>query len=107
MSSRASYQVKSHPWIAFVQMIEIAKNLSKQLNESEAIRSFQGILRDFSTSYFHDEPLPENETNVEAHKKCVSDETAAIHCPKRWQAMTKWFKFAQMVRILIFRLSIT
>lgn len=82
-------------------MVEIAKNMTHLNEEKVAVKAFQNILNNFSISYFHDESLPENETNKEAQMRCSSDETAKRYCPKRWAAMMKWFKFAQMVKTLV------
>jgi len=78
--------------------LEIARNITKISNTSQAITAFQSILANHSLSYFHDEPLPENETRGVAFVRCKNEETAKIHCPNRWKAMMKWFSFAQMVR---------
>lgn len=78
-------------------MIEIAKNVTNLANETAAVDAFKLILTNLSISYFHDTPLPENETKGEAFTKCTDEESAMKYCPTRWKAMMKWFSFAQMV----------
>lgn len=80
----------------YPQVIEIAKNVTNLANETAAVDAFKLILTNLSISYFHDTPLPENETKGEAFTKCTDEESAKKYCPTRWKAMMKWFSFAQM-----------
>ena len=83
----------------YFQVEEIARNISGLANTTQAIKAFHKILTNHSLSYFHDEPLPINETRGDAFQLCKNEETAKVNCPKRWKAMMKWFSFAQMVSL--------
>ena len=78
-------------------MLDIAKKVTGKQNTSEAIVSFRKILSNLSLSYFNSEPIPANQSNEEAFAKCTSDRTAKKYCPKRWEALQKWFDFSNMV----------
>ena len=80
-------------------MVDIAKRVTKINDEEEAIKVFRKRLTDRKHSYFNEEEIPKNETSGEAYTKCISDDTAKKYCPKRWEAMMKWFRFAQMVNL--------
>ena len=45
--------------------------------------------------YFGD--VPANESNEEAYSKCSNMENAKKYCPKRWEAMQRWFNQARQV----------
>ena len=80
-----------------LKQVDIAKKITKISDEDEAVRKFQGVLLDLKTSYFNTEPIPANQSQGDAYKKCVSDETAQKYCPQRWEAMMKWFRFSESV----------
>ena len=81
----------------YPQMVDIAKKITNITEEDKAVKVFQGVLRDLKSSYFNTEPLPVNQSSGDAFMKCVSDESAQKYCPKRWEAMMKWFRFAESV----------
>ena len=83
----------------------IAKEVTKEDNETLAIEKFKARLKDLKLSYFHDKPFPKNESNKDAHAKCTNMEKAAIHCPNRYKAMMRWFDFAKLVSYFTMRLN--
>lgn len=80
----------------YPQVIEIATKETNEINSTLAVEKFKILLKNLSLSFFHDEPLPENETRGDAFRNCATAATAEINCPTRWKAMMKWFEFAQM-----------
>lgn len=77
-------------------MLEIARNVTKIDNVTEAVEKFRELLTDRS-NYFNDEPFPKNESDKIAHAKCSYIEGAREFCPKRWEAAQKWWSAARMV----------
>ena len=75
--------------ILYPQVIEIAKNVTKISNETEAVAAFRRILRNQS-SFYNDAPFPEIESNGTAHKLCTNMEEARKYCPKRYESLLKW-----------------
>ena len=70
-------------------MIEIAKNITKKSNETEAVAAFRKILSNQS-SFYNDAPFPEIESNGTAHKNCRNLKDARKNCPKRYESLMKW-----------------
>ena len=64
-----------------------------------------------SESYFNPEPIPKNESDKEAHRKCSDIEGAKKYCPKRWAALELWMAesrkagFIEFITIVNFLLS--
>ena len=78
-------------------MIHLAKTYTNISNWTTAVHEFQNVLNNLSVVSFHSTPLPVNESNEYAYTRCTSDESAKKYCPRRWEAMMKWFQFAEMV----------
>lgn len=79
-------------------MIDIAKKYTNKTVESEAIQAFRQVLNS-SDMWHNNGPFPENESDANAFKKCVSPETAAKYCPIRWEAVNRYIhllSFAQL-----------
>ena len=55
-----------------------------------AITKFRAILNS-SASYFNAEPIPKNESDKVAYRRCNNVEGAKKYCPKRWAAIQLWF----------------
>lgn len=55
------------------QAVEIAKTITKEDQEEEAVTQFTKYLNS-SELYFNERPFPENESNEEAFRKCKSVE---------------------------------
>lgn len=70
--------------------MEIAREVTGENDNHTAITKFRGTLNS-SGSYFNAEPIPKNESDEEAHRKCSDIEGAKKYCPKRWAAIQLWF----------------
>ena len=70
--------------------MEIAKEVTGENDTNTAKTKFRAILNS-SESYFNAEPIPKNESDKEAHRKCSHIEGAKKYCPKRWAAIQLWF----------------
>lgn len=80
------------------QVVEIAKEVTNIHNNSDqAVKEFREILNS-SNSYF-DDPIPKNESDETAHRKCSDLAGAEKYCPARWAAIQKWFEEARKVRL--------
>ncbi|XP_068740719.1 uncharacterized protein [Montipora capricornis] len=87
--------------ILYPQAIEIAKSVTGNQNESEAIKEFR-IKLDSPDNYFNKEDFPANESDEQAHKRCRTPEGAEKYCPMRWKAMQSWYEEARMAMSLLF-----
>ena len=72
------------------QIVGIAKSVTGETDNQTAIMKFREKLNS-SESYFNPEPIPKNESDKEAHRKCSDIEGAKKYCPKRWAALQLWF----------------
>ena len=50
-----------------------------------------------SENYFNPEPIPKNESDKEAQRKCSDIEGAKKYCPKRWAALELWMAESRKV----------
>lgn len=83
--------------IAFFQAVQVAKEVTNITDDNAtAIKTFRKILHS-QDMYFNKDPIPANEMGEEAFKKCSNIADAERNCPKRWEALQKWFKEARMV----------
>lgn len=78
------------------QVVEIAKQMTGTNDSDLAVKLFRERLNS-TESFFNDAPIPANESNKEAHKRCSDLTGAENYCPKRWAAMQLWFKEARRV----------
>ena len=78
------------------QIWEVAREVTGEANNATAVKKFREKLNS-SESYFNAEPIPKNESDEEAHKKCSDIEGAKRYCPKRWAAMQLWFSESRKV----------
>lgn len=78
------------------QVVEIAKEMTGTNDSDLAVKLFRERLNS-TESFFNDAPIPANESNKEAHKRCSDLTGAEKYCPKRWAAMQLWFKEARRV----------
>jgi len=78
--------------------LEIAKNYTGEDDEDTAVAKFKETLW-AQSSFFNDEPFPPEEwSNVtENVERCSDLESAKENCPKRYEAVMDWFKFARGV----------
>ena len=72
--------------------------MTGQSDNDTAVTKFREKLNS-SESYFNAKPIPKNESDEEAHKKCSDIEGAKKYCPKRWAAMQLWFAESRKVTI--------
>lgn len=78
------------------QVLEIARSVTNQTSNDTAKELFIKRLNE-SDMYFADKPIPENESNANAHVLCSSVEGAKKYCPNRWRAMQNWFAESKKV----------
>ncbi|XP_020917030.1 uncharacterized protein LOC110254389 isoform X2 [Exaiptasia diaphana] len=78
------------------QVIDIAKQITKNPNETDAIEEFQKTLND-RPQWHNKEQFPENESNSDAYKKCIDAQSAQKYCPKRWAAVQDWGRYIEFV----------
>ena len=97
VSKRSHQKMKTSKHLyCYSQVVEIAKQETKIYNDSDlAVQEFRKILNS-SESYF-DDPIPKNESDEDAHRKCSDLAGAEKYCPARWAAIQKWFKEARKV----------
>ena len=69
--------------------MEVARQVTGESDNQTAITKFKAKLNS-SESYFNAEPIPKNESDKDAHKKCSDIEGAKKYCPKRWAAFELW-----------------
>ena len=77
-------------------MVQIAKEVMGTNDSDLAVSLFRQKLNS-TDSFFNDAPIPKNESNKEAHKRCSNLTGAEKYCPKRWAAMQLWFREARRV----------
>ena len=83
--------------MAFIsQILEVARQVTGEATNATVVQKFRKKLNS-SESYFNAEPIPKNESDQEAHKKCSDIEGAKKYCPKRWAAMQLWFSESRKV----------
>ena len=72
------------------QSIGIAKKImTNAVDTNDAVKKFKKYL-DSDVMWHGTLKFPENESNEAAYKKCISHETAKIHCPVRWKSVMIW-----------------
>ena len=80
--------------------MEVAKQVTGESDNQTAITKFRAKLNS-SESYFNAEPIPKNESDKEAHKKCSDIEGAKKYCPKRWAAFELWMAESRKVSVVV------
>ena len=78
-------------------MLELTKTITKETNADNAKNKFIEIIN-ASDQFYSVGDIPANESDSNAHKLCISDEKAAMYCPKRTAAMKNWFSYTKEVR---------
>ena len=79
-----------------LQVVDVAKLVTGMNDSDTAVAMFRKKLNS-SESYFNPEPIPKNESDKEAHKKCSDIEGAKKYCPKRWAALELWMAESRKV----------
>lgn len=59
------------------QAVDIAKTITGQVNESEAVSEFKSRLKSYSL-YLNKQPFPRNESDEEAFQKCIKSKRCAV-----------------------------
>lgn len=80
--------------ILYPQIVEIAKNITGELNESLAIVNFKDHISE-RNQYYNKEPFPKNESDAKARDRCRRVSDAKRFCPKRWASLQLWFDEAR------------
>ena len=83
------------------QAVEVAKQVTGDQNETEAVKKFKKILSS-PDNFYNKEDFPANESDDQAHRRCRSVEGAKKYCPVRWKALQSWFRDTRIVRSFIF-----
>ena len=79
-----------------LQVVDVAKLVTGMNGSDTAVAMFRKKLNS-SESYFNPEPIPKNESDKEAHKKCSDIDGARKYCPKRWAALELWMAESRKV----------
>ncbi|XP_068693503.1 uncharacterized protein [Montipora foliosa] len=82
--------------ILYPKVLEVARKVTGESNDTIAVIKFRERLNS-SESYFNSAPIPKNESDKEAHRKCSDIEGAKKYCPTRWAAMQLWFAESRKV----------
>ena len=86
-------------FFSFLKIVAAAKEVTGiSDNETEAVIKFKQKLNS-SEMYYNTQPIPKNESDEEAHKKCRDIEGAKKYCPKRWEALQLWIADSRKVLI--------
>ena len=87
-------------WFLFwkLQVEAIARKEMGTNDTKLAVEKFREKLNS-SASFFNDQPIPLNESDKNAHKKCSSPADAERYCPVRWKALMLWFKESRRVSV--------
>ncbi|XP_020631909.1 uncharacterized protein LOC110068834 [Orbicella faveolata] len=84
----------------YPMVVQIAKEVMGTNDSDLAVSLFRQKLNS-TDSFFNDAPIPKNESNKEAHKRCSNLTGAEKYCPKRWAAMQLWFREARRVMSML------
>ena len=70
--------------------MNISREYTKETDEEKATAEIRNVLE--GNEQWHG-PLefPENESNEEAFKSCIDDESSKKYCPVRWKSVQSWF----------------
>lgn len=80
----------------FSQILELARNITGLDDTAAAIKQFRAKLSS-QEMYFNKRPFPANESNPEAYARCNNLDGAKRFCPRRWEALQRWFKMSREV----------
>ena len=84
--------------------MEVARQVTGESDNQTAIAKFRAKLNS-SESYFNAEPIPKNESDKEAHKKCSDIEGAKKYCPKRWAALELWMAESRKASLVVLTIA--
>ena len=80
--------------------MEVAREVTGESDNQTAVTKFRAKLNS-SESYFNAEPIPKNESDKKAHKKCSDIEGAKKYCPKRWAAFELWMAESRKASVVV------
>lgn len=78
----------------YPQVVQIAKNITKEKNATAAIKKFKQKLE--SQEFYYAAKNDSNHSH-EQHLACNNAENAKKYCPERWQAMNNWLQSARAI----------
>ncbi|XP_068693508.1 uncharacterized protein [Montipora foliosa] len=78
----------------YPEILALARKITG-LNDTEAAVKQLKAKISSQDMYFNKVPFPANESGAQAYLKCNSMEGAMKFCPKRWEALRKWFKVSR------------
>ena len=81
-------------------MKKLTLKYTGKTNETEAVKEFKRKLNS-SEMWHNNGPFPANESDENAHKTCVSPETAEKFCPVRWAAINRWANYCRYVMSML------
>ena len=84
--------------------MEVARQVTGELDNQTAVTKFRAKLNS-SESYFNAEPIPKNESDKEAHRKCSDIEGAKKYCPKRWAALELWMAESRKASFVVLTIA--
>lgn len=85
----------------YPQAVEVAKQVTGDQNETEAVKKFKKILSS-PDNFYNKEDFPANESDDQAHRRCRSVEGAKKYCPVRWKALQSWFRDTRIAVNLLY-----
>ena len=83
-------------YIFVTQILSLARKITGLQDTEAAVKQFKANISS-QDMYFNKVPIPANESGSEAFKLCNNIEGAMNFCPKRWDALQKWFKASREV----------
>ncbi|KAK3740555.1 hypothetical protein QZH41_014957, partial [Actinostola sp. cb2023] len=82
------------------ELLQLAREITGESDNEKAKSGIQAKLSELS-NFFNTQPVPARESSNEAHSKCISMETAKVHCPVRWQGMVNWFSYVKELTTIL------
>ncbi|KAK3737262.1 hypothetical protein QZH41_019871 [Actinostola sp. cb2023] len=87
--------------VLYPQAVQVAREVTKIYNDNvTAVQEFRKLLNS-SKMYFNEDPIPANESDENAFRKCSNLKGAEKYCPRRWEALQKWFKEARQAMSML------
>ncbi|XP_031561165.1 uncharacterized protein LOC116297142 [Actinia tenebrosa] len=82
------------------ELMNLTRKITGESDNDRAKASMKAKLNEQS-NYFANQNIPANESNEDAYKRCISMETAKVHCPVRWYAMQRWFSYVRELTTIL------
>ena len=87
-----------------MQILSLARQITGLQDTEAAVKQFKANISS-QEMYFNKVPIPANESGPEAFKLCNNIKGAMKFCPKRWDALQRWFKASREVGDVHFSLN--